>query len=525
MGSCSRFLAPSHVIASPRLRLVRLWAVGVAGALAALAYTGAARAATIGTTKFGSPGVYVFAVPAGVRSVTVTAIGGAGGGCSEPDQPSSVGGRGALVAATLVVTPGEQLVVGAGGSGRDCPAPQGGLGGGGGGGSGGSNGVLGGPGGGGASLVGVPTPSPSFPSLLLVAGGGGGGGAELVTFGTKPGIGTFDGGASGSAGRSPFGASGGGAGTLVSAGAGGGSDGTKGAQAGTAGSFGLGGAGGGCSALSFGAGGGGGGGGYYGGGGGGCGLAFGSGGGGGSSFVAAGASNVSTALTNDPPSVSFTYLAPTADESTTAMHFATQTPGTAGPAQTLTVTNNGSAPLVISTILVGGADPDDFLIGDRCQQPVAPGANCQIGIRFHPQVAGARTATLTLLTNAATAPGPVTLTAGGTVGAPGPAGKVELLTCKPTNEKLLTHDRALAPPTTDTCTAKLVRGTADFTATGTSTRAQILRNGIVLATGASVPTAHGTTELVLTDRRPLKPGTYTLILTHHTTQRLRITLR
>jgi hypothetical protein len=82
-------------------------------------------------------------------------------------------------------------------------------------------------------------------------------------------------------------------------------------------------------------------------------------------------------------------------------------------AHTLKVTNAGSAPLIVSGALLGGSHPDDYLISDRCQRPVAVGATCQIIVRFAPEAKGQRSATLKLLTNAATAPPRVALSGTG----------------------------------------------------------------------------------------------------------------
>ena len=129
--------------------------------------------------------------------------------------------------------------------------------------------------------------------------------------------------------------------------------------------------------------GGGGGGGYYGGGGGGgCG---GSGGGGGSSFVVAGATGVyGDAYVGGAGRVDHLCGADSGGFRATAspLHFGSQAVGTAGPAQVLDVVNNGAAPLVVSGVLLGGADPDDFLVGDRCQLPVAPGTFCELWVHF-----------------------------------------------------------------------------------------------------------------------------------------------
>jgi hypothetical protein len=235
---------------------------------------------------------------------------------------------------------------------------------------------------------------------------------------------------------------------------------------------------------------------------------------------------VSTTLTSAAPGVSISYAAPTADVSATGLRFGVQGVGTAGPAQVLTVVNNGSAPLVVSGVLLGGADPDDFLVGDRCQLPVAVGSSCEIGVRFHPQVTGARSATLTLLTNAASAPPAVALSAGTSVGGRGPAGRVELLRCQPAARR--GHGSAVL--VAEVCAGRVVRGSVKFTVTGASTRARLVRGAVVFATGAEVAVPRGGLELVLTEKRRVTPGRYTLVLRHRyhgrwVTRRLRIAVR
>ena len=414
---------------------------GVLGGIAVLASLagpiGTAGAAT--TQSFTTPGEYSFTVPAGVSSVSVTAVGGAGGSCS-----GATGGEAASAAGTFAVQPGEQLLVGVAGPGGNCPGVGQGLaaGGVGGGGLGGGS-PFPGAGGGGASEVGpglLPSYSAGGAGVLIVAAGGGGAGSNA------------QGGNAGAPGQSGPGTTGGGAGTTTAGGAGGTDlDGTANGQAGT---FGIGGA-----AGSFSAGGGGGGGGYYGGGGGasvmtGSGT---SGGGGGSSFLAADATNISAptpATVN--PGVTITYQPPsepTATVSTQSLTFAPAEPvGSVTPQLTLKVSNTGSAPLVISGVQTGGADPGDFLLDDLCQQPVAPGASCQLGVRFAPQAQGSRTATLTLVSNAPTTPS-VTLTGTGTkrgkqpAGHPSPGASGGQVVCRTGSHGIATCEIECAPAT------------------------------------------------------------------------------
>jgi hypothetical protein len=144
-------------------------------------------------------------------------------------------------------------------------------------------------------------------------------------------------------------------------------------------------------------------------------------------FVSSDAATLSgPTATSAAASVSITYAAPTADENTSAIAFSGSEPqGSAGAEQNLTVTNNGSAPLIVSGVLLSGTNAGDYLIDDQCQQPVLPTGTCQVGVRFDPQAQGSSSATLNLLTNAATPSGAVGLSGtGGSLptGPQGPAG-------------------------------------------------------------------------------------------------------
>jgi hypothetical protein len=476
-----------------------------------------AQAATTATTSFTVPGSYEFTVPAGVSSLTLDVTGAPGGGAG-----AFSGGEGATVAATVSVSPGEQLFVGVGGAGQRglsgfATAP-GGIGGGGTGGSG----AFGGGGGGGDSLVGLASPSSSFESLFVVAGGGGGG--SVGNFGGNADASGLPSSSCPSSGS----ACGGGAGSATAGGAGGA---TAGGNPGSAGSSGEGGAGGAAAGVvpqAFG--GGGGGGGLFGGGGGGesDNGGVGGSGGGGASFVTPGATGVSGPTpTSAAAGVTITYPVPTADESTGSLAFVAQPQGTASAEELLTVTNNGSAPLIVSGVLVGGANPADYLTDDRCQQPVAAGATCQVGVRFDPQGAGPSAATLTLLTNAVSAPAPVSLSgtggalpqgavgatgAGGPAGPPGPAGKVELVTCKPVT-KTVKRRGHVHKTTHQQCTAKLVSGTVTFNATGAGVvHATLDRGRVVYASGVVAGGGAAGQTLILSPLRAMPAGRYTLTL-------------
>ncbi len=82
--------------------------------------------------------------------------------------------------------------------------------------------------------------------------------------------------------------------------------------------------------------------------------------------------------------------------SSASLTFSPQAAGTISPAQTITVTNTGNAPLTISQITAAG----DFTSTDTCiSTPIAAGATCTIQISFLPTTTGARTGTLTIYGN------------------------------------------------------------------------------------------------------------------------------
>jgi hypothetical protein len=467
--------------------------------------------------SFTSPGTYGILVPAGATQATVQAAGAAGGpGYATP-------GEGATVTASVPVSPGQQLTVIVGGPGGTdssdgtaaggYPAGVGGFGAGGPSGTTTSGSTPTGSGGGGASSV----LSGSDP-LVVAAGGGGFGDA-------------VSGGDAGSSGQGNGAEGGGDPGTSSGGGAAGT---TASGNQGTPGVYGVGGAG---ATTS----GGGGGGGYFGGGGGASansGFGAGAGGGGGFSFVTStGAVLSAPAPTTASPGVTVTFESATAQPSVSSLNFGTEAQGVAGAAQSITVTNSGSAPLTVSGVVLSGANPSDYVVTDGCQQPVAAGSTCQLDVRFAPQGSGASSATLSLFTNAASTPAPVflsgtggTLPQGppgpqgpdgaqgpqGTQGPAGPAGKVELVTCKTTVHRT----RKGRLQTRRKCTGRLVSGVLKVT-NATAVKATMSRAGHVYGSGIGVG---GDGALVaLNVQRRLPRGRYTLTLdTRSGTRTLRI---
>jgi hypothetical protein len=96
---------------------------------------------------------------------------------------------------------------------------------------------------------------------------------------------------------------------------------------------------------------------------------------------------------------------PVVSLSASSLTFGTQAAGTTSAAQTLNLTNSGTAALTINSIVITGA----FLETNTCPQSLAAGAACTISILFAPTQAGAQTGTLTITDNAPTSPQVVSL--------------------------------------------------------------------------------------------------------------------
>jgi len=101
--------------------------------------------------------------------------------------------------------------------------------------------------------------------------------------------------------------------------------------------------------------------------------------------------------------------APTVTLSPTSLTFVSQTDGTTSAAQTVTLTNSGTAALAISSITASG----DFALTQNCGASVAAGASCAISVTFTPTAAGTRTGTVTITDNAGNSPQTVSLSGGG----------------------------------------------------------------------------------------------------------------
>ena len=107
---------------------------------------------------------------------------------------------------------------------------------------------------------------------------------------------------------------------------------------------------------------------------------------------------------------------PGASLSPTSLTFGSQTVGTTSAAQTVTVSNTGSATLTITSIVASG----DFAETDNCGSSLVASGNCTISVTFTPTASGTRTGSLSVTDNASGSPQTVNLTGtGAAAGTPG----------------------------------------------------------------------------------------------------------
>lgn len=114
--------------------------------------------------------------------------------------------------------------------------------------------------------------------------------------------------------------------------------------------------------------------------------------------------NINDATANNAHTVpiSGTGVAPTADITPSALTFGSVRVGSSGT-DSFTITNNGTADLVLSGLTMAGTNPNDFkLTLPTLPLTIKPGANISIAVIFSPTAAGSRTATATITNSAST---------------------------------------------------------------------------------------------------------------------------
>src|SRR5207302_298187 len=137
--------------------------------------------------------------------------------------------------------------------------------------------------------------------------------------------------------------------------------------------------------------------------------------------------NITDDAADSPQSVSLTgtgVTPPTATLSATSSPFGNQRVGTTSPAQTVTLTNSGRAPLNLTSITIIGAQAADFAFaaGNTCPtgaSSVAPGASCTLSVSFTPARPAALVRAINTTDDAASTPQSASPAATGTAPAAG----------------------------------------------------------------------------------------------------------
>jgi hypothetical protein len=107
--------------------------------------------------------------------------------------------------------------------------------------------------------------------------------------------------------------------------------------------------------------------------------------------------------------LSGTGIGPAVGLSPASLTFGSQAVGTTSTPQTTTLTNTGTASLIITSLAVIGTNASEFTETDACGSSVTAGAYCMIAVTFTPSAFGAATATLLIADNAGGSPQTVSL--------------------------------------------------------------------------------------------------------------------
>ena len=99
-----------------------------------------------------------------------------------------------------------------------------------------------------------------------------------------------------------------------------------------------------------------------------------------------------------------TPAAPSVTLSSSSVAFPATNQGVSSAAMMVTVTNNGTGALTISSVAAGGSNPGDFTNTNTCTAAVSYLNTCTITVTFAPTATGPRSETLTLTDNAPNSP-------------------------------------------------------------------------------------------------------------------------
>ena len=178
-----------------------------------------------------------------------------------------------------------------------------------------------------------------------------------------------------------------------------------------------------------------------------------------------------------------------------------QSLGTTSAAQTITLSNSGTALLNVASIAITGANSGDFAQTSTCGATVAPGAICTINVTFTPSQTGSESATVVVTDDGLGSPQTASLT--GTAGAPGASAAPASLNFS--SVAMSTTSNAQSITLSNTGGAPLNLTSIAITGTNSGDFAQTNTCGTSVAAGGScsinatfTPTATGARSAVVT---------------------------
>lgn len=107
---------------------------------------------------------------------------------------------------------------------------------------------------------------------------------------------------------------------------------------------------------------------------------------------------------------------PTATFTPSSLSFSSQGVGTTSASQGISLSNTGTATMNISSIVVAGTNPGDFSQTNTCSSTLAVSSSCTINVTFTPPIVGARSANITVTSDASNSPTVAGLSGTGIIG-------------------------------------------------------------------------------------------------------------
>jgi hypothetical protein len=173
--------------------------------------------------------------------------------------------------------------------------------------------------------------------------------------------------------------------------------------------------------------------------------------------------NIADSATNSPQQVALTGTGTAISVSPSSLTFASQAENTTSPAQTVTLTNNGTTALTMNGISFTGTNAGDFAQTNTCGASVAAATNCTISVTFTPTTQSAESATMQISDSDPSSPQTVALTGTGT--APTSGVSISPTSLNFGNQSQGTASPAMNVTLTNTGSAQLTGITFSFTGT------------------------------------------------------------